>query len=154
MKQSLINVSLAASVAVGALLLSGCVVAPAPYYGDGSAGGYPQAGYGDPSAGGYPPQAGYGDGYDAAAVYAPTAPPAPYAEVQPAIPFAGAIWIGGFWNWSGGRYSWVQGRYERPRAGYTYEPRRWARSARGGWQMQGGWRNQQRGGGRRPEERR
>ena len=142
MKQSLINVSLAASVAAGALLLSGCVVAPAPYYGDGSAGGYPPAGY--------------GDGYDAAAVYAPTAPPAPYAEVQPAIPFAGAIWICGFWNWSGGRYSWVQGRYERPRAGYTYEPRRWARSARGGWQMQGGWRNQQRGGGggRRPEERR
>jgi hypothetical protein len=125
MKQSLINVSLAASAAVGALLLSGCVVAPAPYYGDGSA-GYPAAGYGD----------GYGD----AAVYAPTAPPAPYAEVQPAIPFAGAIWIGGFWNWSGDRYSWVPGRYERPRAGYQWEQRRWTQGSRG-WQLQGGWRN-------------
>jgi hypothetical protein len=118
----LIRISLAASAAAGALLLSGCVVAPAPYYADGSAA--------------------YGTGYGYAdqAVYAPGAPPAPVYEVQPAIPFAGAIWINGFWNWSGGRYAWTPGRYERPRAGYNYEPRRWAPSSRGGYQLQGGWR--------------
>jgi hypothetical protein len=72
-------------------------------------------------------------------IYAPTAPPAPVVEVQPALPFIGAIWINGFWNWSGGRYSWVPGRYERGRPGYRYEPRRWMKSSRG-WQMRGGWR--------------
>lgn len=124
MKKNPIRISLAASAAAGALLLSGCVVAPPPYYGDGST-AYP---------------AGYGAGYGDAAVYAPAAPPAPYAEVQPVMPFAGAIWISGFWNWGSGRYSWVPGRYERPRAGYRYEPRRWTQSSRGGWQLQGGWR--------------
>jgi len=119
-----IRISLAASAAAGALLLSGCVVAPSPYYSSGTP-GYDTGGY----------------GYADAPVYAPSAPPAPYAEVQPAIPFAGAIWISGFWNWGGGRYSWVPGRYERPRPGYNWEPRRWTQSQRGGgWQLQGGWR--------------
>jgi len=117
-----IRVPLAA--AAGALLLSGCVVAPSPYYTDGSS-----AYYADGSA-----------GYVDAPVYATAAPPAPIAEVQPVAPFVGAIWINGFWNWNGGRYSWVPGRYERPRAGYHWEPRRWSSSPRGGWQMQGGWR--------------
>jgi hypothetical protein len=128
---NLTRISLAASAAAGALLLSGCVVAPAPYYTDGT----------PAYTSGYGYSSGYGYGYPAgAAVYAPVAPPAPYMEVQPAIPFTGAIWIGGYWNWSGGRYSWVPGRYERPRAGYRYEPRRWTQGSRGGWQMSGGWR--------------
>jgi hypothetical protein len=127
---NLIRISLAASAAAGALLLSGCVVAPGTpfyYYPNGTPAyntGYGYYSYGDPGA----------------AVYAPVAPPASYVEVQPAIPFAGAIWIGGYWNWSGGRYSWVRGRYEHPRDGYRYEPRRWTQSSRGGWQMNGGWR--------------
>jgi hypothetical protein len=105
------------------------VVAPTqPYYTDGS-NAY--------SAGGNP---GYATGYADAPVYAPVAPPTPVVEVQPAVPFVGAIWISGFWNWSGGRYSWVPGRYDRPRPGYNWEPRRWSSSPRGGWQMQGGWR--------------
>ena len=119
------------AAAAGVLLLSGCVVAPSPspYYTDGA------PGYNE---GGNP---GYASGYYAdAPVYAPAAPPAPIVEVQPVIPFAGAIWIGGFWNWSGGRYSWVPGRYERPRPGYNWEPRRWTPGPRNNWQMQGGWR--------------
>jgi hypothetical protein len=124
-----IRISLAAGAAVGALLLSGCVVAPTPfYYGPDGTPAY-NTGYGY-----------YNYGYPGAAVYAPVAPPAPYAEVQPVIPFAGAIWINGYWNWGGGRYSWVPGRYERSRPGYSYEPRRWTQSSRGGWQMGGGWR--------------
>ena len=71
-------------------------------------------------------------------VYAPVAPPAPYYEVQPPLPYPGAIWIGGYWNWSGHRHVWVPGRYERPRPGYHYAPHRWSRSPRGGWYLQGG----------------
>ena len=104
-----------AAVAAAALL-GGCVVAPVP-------GGV----YNDPY-GGYPSQP----------VYAPVAPPAPYYEVQPALPYPGAIWIGGYWNWSGHRHVWVPGRYERPRPGYHYAPHRWSRSPRGGWYLQGG----------------
>jgi hypothetical protein len=122
------RILLAASATAGMLLLSGCVVAPSPYYTDGS------PAYNTGAAPGY--AAGYAD----APVYAPVAPPAPVVEVQPVIPFAGAIWINGFWNWGGGRYSWVPGRYERPRPGYNWEPRRWSQSGRGNWQMQGGWR--------------
>jgi hypothetical protein len=129
-----IRIPLAAGVAAGALLLAGCVVAPSPYYTDTSPayGGSP--GYGAAPA--YP--AGYG--YADAPVYAPAAPPAPIVEVQPALPFVGAIWINGFWNWGGGRYSWVPGRYERPRQGYRWEPRRWSQGSNGRWRMDGGWR--------------
>ncbi|MBK8666120.1 MAG: YXWGXW repeat-containing protein [Burkholderiales bacterium] len=100
----------------GAALLTGCVVAPVP-----------GAVYNDPY--GYPTQT---------TVYAPVAPPTPYYEVQPALPYPGAIWISGYWNWSGNRHQWVPGRYERPRHGYRWQPHRWDRSPRGGWQLQGG----------------
>ena len=108
---------LATACALAALsALGGCVVAPAP-----------APGYGDPY--GYP---------SATDVYAPVAPPAPYVEVQPAIPYPGAVWINGYWNWSGNRHAWVPGRYERPRPGWRWQPRRWERAPRGGWHSQGG----------------
>ena len=100
--------------ALGAILLTGCVVAPAPMVSD------PY---------GYPATTG---------VYAPMAPPAPYYEVQPALPYPGAIWINGYWNWTSNRHHWVPGRYERPRPGYRWQPHRWDRSPRGGWYLQGG----------------
>ena len=56
-----------------AALLGGCVVAPVP-----------GPVYAEPA--GYPVNAG---------VYAPIAPPQPYYEVQPAMPFPGAVWISG-----------------------------------------------------------
>lgn len=37
-------------------------------------------------------------------VVADVPPPAPYVEIVPAIPFPGAIWIGGYWGRRGGRY--------------------------------------------------
>jgi len=141
----LIRPLLAVGTAAGALLLAGCVVSPAPYYNTGNpdygaAPGYgPAPGYGAAPGYGYGAPADY-SAYDGAPVYAPSAPPAPVAEVQPALPFTGAIWIGGFWNWSGGRYAWVPGRYERPRAGYSWEPRRWTKGSGGRWQLNGGWR--------------
>ncbi len=104
--------------AAALLSLSACVVAP--YY------PYQSAGYGDP--GGQP------------IAVADVPPPAPYGEVVPVIPFAGAIWLGGYWGWGGGRHHWVAGRWDRPRPGYYWQPHRW-QPISGRWQLSGGgWR--------------
>jgi hypothetical protein len=67
------------------------------------------------------------------------APPAPNVEVVPAIPFAGAIWIGGYWGWGGGRHYWVPGRYEHARPGYGWRPHAWVQQG-GRWHLRaGGW---------------
>jgi hypothetical protein len=93
-----------------ALSLSACIVAPyRPGY----------QGYGEPIA------------------TVDLAPPAPYVEVVPAVPFAGAIWLGGYWGWNGGRHAWVPGRWDHPRAGYTWSPHRWV-PYQGRWQLHGG----------------
>ena len=87
------------AVALSSLALSACVVAP------------------------YPRHAAY---YETGpVVVTDVAPPAPYVEPVPVVPFAGAIWIGGYWGWSGGRHVWVPGRWEHPRAGYVWTPHRW-----------------------------
>ncbi len=99
-----------------AALLGGCVVAPVP-----------GPVYAEPA--GYPVNAG---------VYAPVAPPQPYYEVQPAVPFPGAVWISGYWGYNAGRHQWTPGHYERPRPGYRWEPRRWDHSPHGGWYLRGG----------------
>ena len=107
--------SLKLIVAAGAACtLSACVVAPYPRHAD----YYPAPG----------------------GVVSDVAPPAPYAEVVPVIPFPGAVWIGGHWGWSGARHNWVPGRWDRGRPGYGWRPHRW--ESRGGrWHLQGGgWR--------------
>lgn len=75
------------SLALASLALSGCVVVPPRHYA------------------GPPP------------VYGAAPAPAPYVEVVPVMPFAGAVWIAGYWNWSGGHRHWVPGRWEHPRQG-------------------------------------
>jgi hypothetical protein len=80
---------------------------------------------------------GYGYGPGGEAIVADIAPPAPYYETVPPLPYAGAVWIGGYWGWQGGRHSWVPGRYERSRPGYTWQPHRWvAHDNR--WHLEGG----------------
>ena len=75
-----------------------------------------------------------------AVVVAPMAPPPAYVEVQPALPFAGAIWISGYWGWVGGRHVWTPGRWDHPRPGYRWEPHRWEQH-QGQWHLRGGeWR--------------
>ena len=102
--------------AIGVLVLSGCVVAP----------------YHPRAYGGY---GGYGDD-----IVVDVAPPPPYVEVTPALPYAGAIWIDGYWGWSAGRHRWAPGYYERARPGYAWAPRHWERE-RGRWHLRGGgWR--------------
>ena len=36
-------------------------------------------------------------------VYAPGPPPEPVVEVVPAIPYPGAVWLGGYWGYGGHR---------------------------------------------------
>jgi hypothetical protein len=100
------------------MLLSACVVAPYPR----------RVVYAEP----VPAQ-----GYEQPGVIVDAAPPAPYVEVVPAIPYAGAIWIGGYWGWAGGRHQWYPGRWDRPRAGYNYRPHAWVQQG-GRWHLRGG----------------
>ena len=107
-------------VAAAALSLSACVVAP-----------YPRHVYAQPV---YQQQQPMEDGTVA---IVDVAPPAPYVEVVPALPFAGAVWIGGYWGWQGGRHAWVPGRWDHPRPGYGYRPHAWVQIG-GRWHLRGG----------------
>ncbi|MBC7483022.1 MAG: hypothetical protein H7337_14245 [Rhizobacter sp.] len=65
------------------------------------------------------------------------APPSSYVEVVPAIPYAGALWIGGYWGWASNRHQWYPGRWDRPRPGYSYHPHAWVQQG-GRWHLHGG----------------
>jgi WXXGXW repeat (2 copies) len=101
------------------MLLSACIVAPYPAR---------RVVYAEP----VPAQ-----GYEQSDVIVDAAPPAPYVEVVPVIPYAGAIWVGGYWGWGGGRHQWVPGRWDRPRAGYNYRPHAWVQQGNR-WHLHGG----------------
>jgi hypothetical protein len=120
------TLKLISAAALSALTLSACVVAP-----------YPQrVVYSQPVPAGQAAGGQYSDGVEAVV---DVAPPAPYVEVVPAIPFAGAIWIGGYWGWQGGRHTWVPGRWDHPRPGYAWRPHAWVQQG-GRWQLHsGGW---------------
>ena len=101
-------------VSLSAVLLSACVVAP------------------------YPRRVVYDQPVPAdSGVIVDVPPPAPYVEVVPAIPFPGAIWIGGYWGWRGGHHEWEPGRWERPRPGYRWRPHAWVQQG-GHWRLHGG----------------
>jgi WXXGXW repeat (2 copies) len=108
---------------IAATLLSACVVAPYPH----------RAVYAQPVPIGAQPV----PYYDADEAVVDVAPPAPYVEVVPAIPFAGAVWIGGYWGWRGGRHAWVGGRWEQPRPGYGWRQHAWVQQG-GHWHLRGG----------------
>jgi len=97
--------------AVCAATLSACVVAPVgrPY-------GYAPAGQ---------------------VIVTDVAPPAPYYETVPAAPYAGAVWVSGYWGWRGGRHAWVGGHYEQARPGYAWQPHRWVQRE-GRWHLDEG----------------
>jgi hypothetical protein len=104
-------------ILAASMLLSACVVAPYPRHG----------GYYAPGPVG------------SVVVMADIPPPAPYVEVIPAMPYPGAVWLGGYWGWGGGRHQWVPGRWEQPRPGYAWHPYAWAPHG-GRWQLNaGGW---------------
>jgi hypothetical protein len=89
----------------------------------------------------YNPTAVYEPAAPAGEVIVQTPPPANIVEVRPAVPFAGAVWIPGYWNWNGATHIWVAGRWSAPRPGFAWEPHHWARMPNGGWRMEHGhWR--------------
>jgi len=131
------KLNLVVATVLSSLALSACVVAPYPGR---AVYGAPGPGYGQPLPGYGQPVPGYGQpvpGYDQPVVVVDIAPPAPYVEMVPAMPYPGAFWIGGYWGWNGGRHQWVPGRWDRPRAGYAYHPHTWVQQG-GRWHLQGG----------------
>jgi hypothetical protein len=68
------------------------------------------------------------------------APPEPIVEVRPAVPFAGAVWIPGYWHWNGNRHFWVGGHWSAPRRGWVWEPNHWQQTPRGWVHVPGRWR--------------
>jgi YXWGXW repeat-containing protein len=107
-------VSLALPGCAIALMLGGCIVAPAPrpYY------VAPAPVYVAP----------------APVEYVQVAPPPPQYEVIGAPPVVGYVWLGGYWNWVGGRHVWVAGHWDAPRAGHVWVAHTWVREG-GGWRM-------------------
>ncbi len=75
-------------------------------------------------------------------VYAPGPPPAPIVVVAPAVPYPGAVWIGGFWTYHGNNWAWRHGYWERgPHAGAVWVPGGWHDAGRHGYGWKSGhWR--------------
>ena len=124
MPRDMPSLKVVATAAIASLALSACVVAP-----------YPQRVYSQPVPAGPAPGPYYPGQDDVVVVDVP--PPAPYVEVVPALPFAGAVWIGGYWGWHGGRHNWVPGRWDSPRPGYGWRPHAWVNQG-GRWHLHGG----------------
>lgn len=103
-------------LAASALLLGGCVVAPAHTHSYESE----EVVYGPTTS-----------------VYVRVAPPAPRIEYRSYPPAVGYIWIDGYWNWGGVSYAWVPGRWVAPRPGYVWVPHRWDRDG-DRWRQNGG----------------
>ena len=121
-----------ALVAMSGAALSACVVTPYGYrYRAAYVAPPPGPVAAAPAGGDYEPN-------DEAVV--DVAPPPPYAEVVPAMPYAGAVWIGGYWGWNAGRHVWIGGRWDRGRPGYYWAPHSWV-VVGGHWHLRGGgWR--------------
>ena len=61
------------------------------------------------------------------------APPAPRIEVYGAPPYAGAVWIAGYWQRRGGEWVWIPGQWQRPpRPHGVWIPGHWEERP-GGW---------------------
>lgn len=66
------------------------------------------------------------------------APPLAQVDAMGVAPFAGAVWIPGYWNWVGGRHIWVAGRWDHPRDGMYWEPHVWVHNG-AGWHLREGY---------------
>jgi WXXGXW repeat (2 copies) len=88
-------------------------------------------------AGCYHEEYAYEPGYVAARpVTIAVPPPAPVPEQPPPEPYAGAVWMSGYWDWAPdtGRHVWIPGHWATPpRVGVIYMPPSWRADGRGGW---------------------
>ena len=117
-KNSVISIAMLIAITT---LLSGCVVAPAPYRYSAL------VTYAAPV---YPDVA-------PAPIVAYQPPPAPQVEVVGAPPYQGYFWISGVWVWEGGRHVWHAGHWQAPRAGYAWVPHQWHQVGNV-WHLDGG----------------
>jgi WXXGXW repeat (2 copies) len=118
------KLSLLTGLAAAAVVLTGCVVTPYPYYQTRVV----TTQQGAPAATG------------ATVEYVQTAPPAPYNEVVTVSPGVGFVWTPGVWYWSGGRHVWRAGVWQRPPYGYnTWNNGGWYNTPGRGWYHRGGY---------------
>ena len=73
-------------------------------------------------------------------VYVRKAPPAARVEVRPARPYAGAVWVAGYWRWNGRNYVWTSGHWVKARRGKTFTKGHWKKTPRGWRYVPGHWR--------------
>lgn len=124
-QKTFIKTALLSAVTGGALLLTGCVVAPHHRV--------------------YVPQVAVPAGTpstNTTVEYVQSAPPPEYTEVITVSPGVGYVWLPGLWYWSSGRYTWRAGHWARPPAGYSsYHRGTWGHTPGRGWYHSGGgWR--------------
>jgi hypothetical protein len=74
-----------------------------------------------------------------APVYVQAQPPPVISEVRTVTPYAGAVWIPGYWHWNGYNHVWVGGHWSAPRVGWHWEPDRWAQGPTGWYRVAGHW---------------
>jgi len=72
-----------------------------------------------------------------------TRPPSPRVGHRTEAPFAGAVWIEGYWQFQRNDWVWMEGRWARqPWPDAYWEPGLWIES-RGGWKWRDGkWRRE------------
>ncbi len=58
---------------------------------------------------------------------AEASPPSPLPEMIGEAPWAGAIWVAGFWSWDGVQYVWLPGRWEQDHPGWRWLAHHWER---------------------------
>lgn len=74
-------------------------------------------------------------------IHAPVAPPPPHREYRPGRPYAGAVWIPGYWRWAHRRHVWVGGYWAKPPRHYhNWVPGHWRSTPRGWIWIDGHWR--------------
>jgi|SRR5215813_7252617 len=75
----------------------------------------------------------YDDGY-----YTVYAPPALIYEQEGPAPYAGGVWINGYWGWNDNQYVWRHGYWSQPRPGYVWQRHAWVRDGHG-WRLHAGY---------------
>ena len=90
-------------------------------------------GYWRDNGGGYEPPPGI-------AIDVTESPPQDLVEVQPPMPFGGAVWVPGYWHWAGHRHVWVGGRWVAPPHGKVWVPGHWQHKHHGWRYKPGHWR--------------